>query len=95
MGYKLLQTQEVINAGRRLKSLPGGQNYGLKSFDLRHKYKNWRDVPGDYSGTLIFFKKECPSCWIKNKQSYLILVHYNREPIFTCLNCRFDTSDIN
>lgn len=101
MGYKLLQTPEVKRAGRRLLSLPGGQNFGLKKSKEKPKdisrsarYKTWRDIDGELSGGMIFFKKECPECWIKGRESLLLLALYHHVPILTCMNCRFDTSDI-
>jgi hypothetical protein len=58
----------------------------------------WRDVDHDIAGRLIFFQRKCPECWLRDKESLLLLTQYNNGKkviaTYTCVNCRFDTNDI-
>lgn len=66
----------------------------LKPSDMPEA-KTWRDIDPELCGRLIFFKKICPECWLKSKTSALFVVSTKKIGILSCLNCPFDTEDIN
>ncbi len=96
LGHKLLQTSAVKNAGRRLLTLPGGSNSKTKITGPSSQIgKKWASVDFSEAGRKIFLQKKCPECYIREEESLILLVFYNGIPTFTCINCRWDSNDLD